>query len=81
MSEQSKEVVDALFQQKVLNYIEQDTKDKAEIKADLKAAREDIAAGKVNIAVLKTKTGLYGAIAGAIFAAIAEWLLSIFHKP
>jgi hypothetical protein len=80
MSEQSKEVVDALFQQKVLNYIDQDTKDKMEIKADLKAAREDIAAGKVNIAVLKTKTGIYGAIAGAIFAAISEWLFSLFHK-
>lgn len=80
MTDLSPEVRDALFQQKVTSYMEQDVRDKAEMKADLKAAREDIANGKINVAVLQTKSGIIGAISGALIAGVVEFFASLFHK-
>lgn len=75
-----KEIDDLTFKMRVMNYIEQDVKDKAELKADLRSVKETITYQKVDIAVLQTKAGLIGAGSGIIFGGLASWLFSLFSK-
>jgi hypothetical protein len=92
MSEQSKEVTDAIFQQKVLDYIKRDEADKAEIKQDLKTVSQMSQKHVTEIAVIKTEAKSHarvsGAISGAVvgivcavIAGLVEWICGFFgHK-
>lgn len=77
---QDQQIDDLSFKLRMLNYIEQDVKDKAEIKADLKSVRETQTYQKVDIAVLQTKAGMIGAISGMVFGALTGWIFSMFKK-
>ena len=68
------------FERRVLSYIEQDLKDKAEMKVDIKDAKEKIVDIRIALSVLQTKSGIIGTVAGLIAGGLVTAFIKFFSS-